>query len=294
MAGSCNADVVAKELRDSLLVGKDFTMPDVDFDSPEFDLPDFSNDPIFAAFDKLENDDLTTRVVGGSGAFDALMAGIKAHLKEEYQENRLTGDAYAKSYVAISESAIGNAVQFLLGRDQAYWAAVTAQQQAKIAAINLVTAKVAMFSEQTKLRAIQYEALTQEATYAVAMMRLSNESAQYCTAEYNLEFMLPKQLELLNAQISMTNEQLEAARGQTLDTRTDGLPITGAMGKQKDLYTQQIISYQRDAEVKTAKLFTDAWITMKTIDEGLPAPTGFTNASLDVILTHLKANNDLS
>ena len=65
------------------------------------------------------------------------------------------------------------------------------------------------------------------------------------------------------------------------------------MGKQVDLYSQQITSYQRDGEVKTAKLFTDAWITMKTMDEGLLPPTNFQNTSLDAILGDLKTLNGL-
>jgi hypothetical protein len=45
--------------------------------------------------------------------------------------------------------------------------------------------------------------------------------------------------------------------------------------------------------VKASKIFSDAWITMKTIDEGLVPPNGFTNASLDTVLTALKTNNQL-
>ncbi|MNT93606.1 hypothetical protein D3C72_2351200 [compost metagenome] len=86
---------------------------------------------------------------------------------------------------------------------------------------------------------------------------------------------------------------MEAQRGQTLDLRSDGATVTGVMGQQKVLYAQQVTSYQRDAEVKAAKLFTDAWITQKTMDEGLLPPDGFTNASVDTILTALKANNNL-
>ncbi len=79
-----------------------------------------------------------------------------------------------------------------------------------------------------------------------------------------------------------------------MDTRTDGVTtITGAVGKQKALYTQQITSYQRDSEVKAGKIFIDAWMTMKTIDEGLLPPDGFTNTNLDEILDTLKTNNDL-
>ena len=77
-----------------------------------------------------------------------------------------------------------------------------------------------------------------------------------------------------------------------MDTRTDGTTvITGLLGKQKALYEQQITSYQRDAEIKMARPFIDAWITQKTSDEGVLAPNNFTNAQLDQILSHLRTQN---
>lgn len=141
-----------------------------------------------------------------------------------------------------------------------------------------------------------YIALT-TAALSTASQFLLEKDASYWTgvkaeldaqiSEYNLTEIMPTQKKLLL-------EQIEVQRAQTLDTRTDGISIVGSVGKQKDLYAQQITSYQRDGEVKAAKLFTDAWITQKTIDEGLTAPTGFTNASLDTILTRLKVNNALT
>jgi hypothetical protein len=98
---------------------------------------------------------------------------------------------------------------------------------------------------------------------------------------------------LTTGQIKLVAEQMESQRSQTTDVRSDGLPVTGLTGKQKALYEQQITSYKRDAEVKAAKLFTDAWITQKTIDEGLSPPNNFANPSLDSILQTLKNNNQL-
>lgn len=60
-------------------------------------------------------------------------------------------------------------------------------------------------------------------------------------------------------------------RAQT-DVRTDGSTVTGAVGKQKDLYSQQITSYQRNSELSAARVFSDAWITQKTIGRGFVAP----------------------
>lgn len=291
MAGTCNADEVALDLLTSLTAGKDFNIEEPDLSGPEFDIPPVTDNPLFQDLTRLTNEDLTTREPKGSGTFDALMESAKLHIREEYEKNRITGSDFTKAYIALTEAALGNAVQFLLGKDQAYWTAVTAQLQARQAEVAVVIARVQLEIEKVRLKATIFEARNQEATYALTMMKLSTESAAYCTAEYNLENLLPKQGLLLDEQVKLTKEQYEAARAQTMDTRSDGPPVLGAMGKQKDLYNQQITSYQRDAEVKAGKLFTDAWITMKTIDEGITPPSGFTNVSIDTVLTKLKTEN---
>lgn len=277
---SCSAEVEANRLLEELTKGDDFTLPDIDMTGPEWDIPGGDDSPIFGAIDKISNESLTTREVGGSGTFDALMESAHNHLKAEFKANRITGGEYTKAYIAMMESCMSNAVQFLLGRDQAYWAAAMAQIQAVTARVQLATSKA-----QFVLTKIQ--ALSAKSEYALTKMKIATESETYCAALFNASQMLPQQLKLLT-------EQTEAQRAQTLDTRTDGAAVKGSVGKQKELYSQQITSYQRDAEVKASKLFTDAWITQKTIDEGLNPPNGFTNASIDTILTKLKSNNGLN
>ena len=277
---SCSAEVEANRLLEELTKGDDFTLPDIDMTGPEWDIPGGDDSPIFGAIDKISNESLTTREVGGSGTFDALMESAHNHLKAEFKANRITGGEYTKAYIAMMESCMSNAVQFLLGRDQAYWAAAMAQIQAVTARVQLATSKA-----QFVLAKIQ--ALSAKSEYALTKMKIATESETYCAALFNASQMLPQQLKLLT-------EQTEAQRAQTLDTRTDGAAVKGSVGKQKELYSQQITSYQRDAEVKASKLFTDAWITQKTIDEGLNPPNGFTNASIDTILTKLKSNNGLN
>lgn len=276
----CGADTEANALLISLTSGDDFVIPDIDLSGPEYQIPGDGTGPAYDPIEPLTEAKLTTRVVGGTGMFDGLMVTFSAHLKAEFEKGRITGSDYTKAYIALTESALSGAVQYLLGKDQAFWQAQLAQAQAITAKVQLATAKVQM-------AAVQIEAMNAKAGYALTKLKLSTESVTYCTAQYNLTNMLPQQLEVLK-------EQTEAQRAQTLDTRVDGTAIVGLLGKQKALYTQQITSYQRDAEVKTAKLFTDAWITQKTMDEGLLPPTGFTNASLDTILTKLKLNNELN
>lgn len=285
MSGS-GADVAANEILTALLAGVDFAaIPDVDFNDPDFQLPApgaLGNLPV-----KLTNEDLTTKTVNGTGTFDVLMQALRAHLQKEFEGNRITGEQYAKVYLGLTEGAMAQAVQYLIQRDGAYWQAITAQQQALAAQAQVITARVQLEAAKVQLAALVIEAKKGEAEYALTKIKLATEDKTYGSAAFTLDYLLPQQEKLLK-------EQVEAARAQTMDTRTDGLTnVTGSIGKQKALYTQQITSYQRDSEVKAAKIFIDAWTVMKTIDEGLLPPTGFNNTTLDSILTTLQVANGL-
>ena len=288
----CGADTTANTLLTSLLAGNSFDLPDVDLSDDMFQIP-VDDGSLLDNVEKLTNEDLTTRVVDGSGVFDALMSGLSAHLKKEYEQNRITGEQYTKAYTASLGGALQTATSFLLGRDQAYWQAVLAQMQARTTEIQVVTARVQLEVAKAQLATARIQAITAEVEFGLTKMKIATEDQQYCLlkvqteqGEYTLNNIMPTQKTLLE-------DQVEVQRSQTLDTRTNGVEIKGSVGKQKDLYTQQITSYQRDAEVKAAKLFTDAWITQKTIDEGLNAPGAFRNESVNVILRNIKANNNI-
>lgn len=290
---SCGADTLSNTLLTSLLDGKSFPIPTVDLSDGQYAIPPATG-PAYATVTKLDNEALTTGAIDGTGAFDAIMRSLSVHLKAEYNAGRITGAEYAKAYIALTESALGNATQYLLGREQAYWDAIGKQLQAQALQVSLVTARVQHATAKAQFQSTSYEALTNEATYGLAKLKLATEDIGYCTAKYNLDFMLPIQKTVLEKQRDLTTEQVEAQRAQTWDTHVDGSPIVGVMGKQKDLYAQQITSYKRDAEAKAAKIFTDAWITMKTMDEGLLPPTNFQNESINVVLGKLKTNNELT
>lgn len=285
MAGS-GADAVANAIFDVVMTGVDsIDVPDVDLTGVNFQLPDPTN--LSAAITHLSNDDLTTGDITGTGAFDILMKGFNAHLKREFDAQRITGEYYAKAYIELTQSAMAQAVQFLLGKDAAYWAAITAQQNALAAQASVITARLQMETAKMELITTQAKARESQAAYALTKLKLATEDKTYGAAAYTLEYILPEQQQLLS-------EQGEAARAQTMDTRSDGVTsVVGILGSQKNLYNQQITSYQRDSEVKASKIFVDAWTVMKTIDEGLTPPTNFANAVLDDILTTLITANNL-
>lgn len=276
----------ANGLFDALMDGVTFTIPDIDLSGSEYEIPSGLDSALYEPVKKLTIDDLNS-------AFNGMMGSMQSLLRKEYESGRITGSEYTKAYVALVGGTLQNATQFLLGKDQAFW-------QAQAAQIAAITARVQLQTSKVQLAAVQLEAQTAAANYALTKAKLATESINYGTAQYNLNTLLPAQYNKIQADITLSgrqvlliNEQMESARAQTLDTRTDGLAVAGSVGKQKALYSQQITSYQRDAEVKAAKLFTDAWITQKTIDEGLSAPSNFANDSVNTILGVLKANNGL-
>ncbi len=321
---SCGAEAEGNSLFQTLTAGVSFEIPQIDVTGPSFQIPGGMDSELYKEVTRISNSELTTTTLDGTGTFDVLMRGFKAHLKEEYNQSRITGAEYTKAYTALVESAMAQGVQFLLGKDASFWQAMSAQIQAITAKLQLETARV-------RHTTAQLEALNQEATFALTKMRLANENMQYCigkfnheqmlpaqktgqdianrTAVYNLDMIMPLQkvgLEhnnstalynlqtMLPQQHELLVEQTEVQRAQTLDTRSDGITVVGAVGKQKDLYSQQIVSYQRDSELKAAKLFTDAWTVQKTVDEGFVAPANFQNPSLDLVLGRIKINNHLT
>lgn len=278
---SFGGEIIANDLLPALLSGEDFTLPTVDFSDNIYQIPGDNTAAMYQPVVKLTNAELTQQKTDGEGTFDVIMGGFRAQLVQEYKEGRITGAEYTKAFTALAESAMANAVQFLISRDQGFWQAATAQAQA-------ITARVALETAKVQYAAVLMEAKNNKAQYGLTKLKLASEDAQYGSIKYNVDNILPlqqtnqdKQNDILDyqlttqlpAQTAMVNEQKESARAQTLNTRSDGVTtVAGVLGKQKDLYSQQITSYQRDIEVKAAKVFTDMWHVNKTIDEGAALP----------------------
>jgi hypothetical protein len=264
LKSTCGADDLGKSLYDTL--GDNYALPTVDWSDAKFELKSQINNPLYADVDPLNNADLTTQSVGGSGSFDAIMLSIKAHLKEEYDEGRLTGLDYAKAYTELTGGAMSAGVQFLLGKEQAYWNSTLVQAQARKAETESVLAIVQLEIGKATLVTTQNQAKAAEGQVALLKMQLATEDAKYC----------------------LTSEQVESKRADTSDVRTDGLVIQGTAGKQKELYAQQIDSYQKDSAYKVAKLYSDGWTVQKTLNENLEAPDNFLNAEINKVLDSIR------
>lgn len=269
-------------------------LPPLDIWDDAHDVPWDPDNPVFDPVEKVELPELLEAVT-------ALTTHFKDLLDVQHKAGRITNADFAKTFVGLSQVAMGGAVQFVLGKDQAYWMAVKTQADA-------ITAK-----NQNELARMNI--MVARAQFASLKLGLASTDSQFGVSEVN-------RMELLPAQVNLTKEQHEGARAQTLDTRVDGSSISGQLGAQKQLtmkqtlmvheqmeaqraqtldarqdgmsrattvtlpdgttetrmqgllgvqnflYRQQIISYRDDSKVKAGKLFSDIWMTMKTIDDG--------------------------
>lgn len=421
------------------------TPPTIDFSDSKYDFtPDLTSE-LYKDADEIQLTDLTEVDLAGEGVFDKLMAAVDLHIQREFKGNRITGDQYAKVYTEVMSGVLGSSVQFLLAKDQAHWAAITAQMQARIAEIQATKALIELEETKFNTQKALFEMQNSGAQYALTKMQIAGENQKHFlmqaqtdgevyrvkyllpaelaiqqyqrmqvlpstvainqvqsarvlpaeaaikefinrelqpiekrtaayqidvampiktdieefqrdsllpvqlgqeqhklnhlmpaqtgfareqwesqraqtmntrtdgltaitgilgkqreslgldvdTKQFNLDETLPTQVTLLDKQIDLLVEQKEAERSKTLNTRTDGTTIVGSVGKQKDLYTQQIDSFIKDAQYKTTKMYLDGWITQKTLNEDLTAPTQLFNAEVDEVLLANRTNNGL-
>lgn len=375
-------DDLANQLFTSLVADAP-TPPAVDFSDPDFTFVKDGTSELYQAPKSVTLEELTTVDLEGSGVFDKLMQTVDLHIQREFKGNRITGDQYAKVYTEVMQQVLGTSVQFLLQKDQAKWAAITAQMQARIAEIQAVEALVNLEKVKVEAQRAVFDMKNSGAAYALTKMQIANENAKWFLIQaqaegeqYKVQYLMPADLAIqeyqrmyvlpstvainnvqadrvlpaeaaikefvngrlqpiekeiqeyqlntvlplktsieqfqrdqilpvtlaqeqhklnqqLPAQTTLIREQAEAARAQTLNTRSDGTTVVGSIGKQKDLYTQQIDSFIKDAKYKTTKMYLDGWITQKTLDEGLLAPTQLQNAAIDAVLASNRTANGL-
>lgn len=391
------------------------TPPTIDFSDLKYSFTPDLTSALYQDAPDIALVNLTEVNLTGEGVFDKLMAAVDLHIQREFRGNRITGDQYAKVYTEVMTGVLGSSVQFLLAKDQAHWAAVTAQMQARIAEIQATKALIELEETKFMTQKALFDMQNSGAQYALTKMQIAGENQKHFllqaqtdsevyqtqhllpaetaikeyihqelqpiekqtaayqvdvvmplktdierfqrdsllpvqleqeqhkltqlmpaqtgfvkeqwesqraqtmntradgltaitgvlgkqreslgldvdTKQFNLDETLPTQVVLLDRQIDLLAEQKEAERSKTLNTRTDGVTIAGSVGKQKDLYTQQIDSFIKDAQFKTTKMYLDGWITQKTLDEGLIAPTELTNVEINEVLLANRTANGL-
>jgi hypothetical protein len=267
-------------------------------------------DDLSAAITVPTVDQLTSGAVAGDGVFDRLMSSIDAHIESQYHKNILGKSELAQVYSAAITAMLPQAIQFLLTKDQVFWASKLVQVQAQNAWLErskllaeLQTAKLLAFKAQADAATAQMQAVTAQTAYANQKLQLmatlqsvntaetqeAVAQAQYDAAYVQTHNTLPgggapggvvakdlelkdKQIDVADKQILLLGAQVDVQRAQTRNTNADGTPVEGIIETQKNLYTQQIDSYVQDGKNKGVKLIADLWTSAKALDDAVQMP----------------------
>lgn len=225
------------------------------------------------------NEDLTTKVVDGTGIFDELMTAANAHLTYQWEQDRITGSSYAEVYLGQLTAVLEQAVLFLTERDKTYLNNLLVQSQIKLADAQVALAAQDLLNKQQELLNAQkqMELMEQQIQLAEKQVELADKELLVKDKEMQL---LDKQIAVQEATADLTRQKIKTEMAQISDS-VDGVSVTGILGAQIALYKQQRDGFLRDAEQKALKIVADTWITRKTVDDGTPLPTGFDTAAVD-------------
>lgn len=227
----------------------------------------------------ITNEDLTTKVVDGTGIFDELMTAANAHLTYQWEQDRIIGSSYAEVYLGQLTAVLGQAVLFLTERDKTYLNNLLVQSQIKLADAQVALAAQDLLNKQQELLNAQkqMELMEQQIQLAEKQVELADKELLVKDKEMQL---LDKQIAVQEATADLTRQKIKTEMAQISDS-VDGVSVTGILGAQIALYKQQRDGFLRDAEQKALKIVADTWITRKTVDDGTPLPTGFDTAAVD-------------
>lgn len=261
---SKESDKLSEKLYYNLNTSNNFGLDKLKVDLNEFNIPQKLLDKILNYHISATVDEVTTKDPDGTGAFDVFMFAISKHLEKEFSEGRIVGADYATTYIAAVQMALQQAVEFVLKKDQVFITTATSQLTAINAAIETIKAKASLVLTQIQAYTAQTDYANKKLALATLHEQYINLTAQYdnllkererieaqtaqivaqtaqvpeqtkhiqaqtaqLTAQTN---QIPEQTKHIQAQTAQVMEQMEATRGQTLGTRTDGTIIAGSIG----------------------------------------------------------------
>jgi len=220
---------------------------------------------------------------------------MRAHLDaihQEYAKQRIKGSDYSKVYLGGMQAAMSQAVAFALGKDEAAAKAELAKYEIlKVqAAINLIFAQVCETEKKIELLQAQRE-MTAAQTWAeiaktdndidARMRELLGIDANNVALPDGPDYSGPAgldntsligaQVEKINAEEDLLVHKMYSELAQVEDhykmVGAKEIPVTGIIGKNKNLLQRQADGFLRDAEAKIAKIATDAFaVQYSTLD----------------------------
>ena len=153
--------------------------------------------------------DITNGDPEGSGVFDVIMKSISAHLLGEYNAQRIRDEDYSTVYLGSIQAALTQAVQFKIGKEQAF---------------------ISSTKSDAEIRLIEQQTITEKGQ-----------------TEFVADGLVGKQQALTEAQKDKVNEDLRLITQKILTEKGQVEDVAGGLiGSEQDIKEQQILSSQQD------------------------------------------------
>jgi hypothetical protein len=185
----------------------------------------------------------------GVGVFDVLMRSVNAQITGEYSSGRITGAEYAQVYLGTMQTAMQQAMQFVLTKQRA-------EHEADLMALQVTTESLnqALISQQTINAAKEADKIV----------------AEKCLLDAQYDNAINQGLRIV-AETALLGQKKVTEQAQVNAVSVD---VDSVIGRQKALYAAQTNGYSRDAEQKTAKILADAFAVQITTAGASAAGTG--------------------
>lgn len=262
-------------------------------------------------------DELTTGTVDGTGAYDVLLKTYKAHLWEEYKQQRIRGTDYANAYIQLLSQGLGYISNYALQKAKLPLELQLLEAQIqKLGADTILTTKqgglvdaqiystmkdVALKEYELKhLKPLELELRKQEIALkekqlamadkdlAIKEKELALKAKQLDLAKYELEHKLPAEVASTQAQAELYKQKVVTEKAQTNPSVIgDGSVIS----HNNKVLAQQAKSYENDGKIKLASMLIDTWKVRRN-DDPDETTVNDTNKLNDpmigAVVTHLK------
>lgn len=247
---------------------------------------------------KVQIDELTEGVVGGTGVFDKLMASLTEHLMVEFKAQRIRGTDYANVYMQLVGQTLSQAIQYTgakaklplelqaleaqiqkttaetaLTVKQASLVEVQATKEA--AEIELVEREIALKEQQLdinlkelELKSAQFElakaqilSTRQDVLLKKAQLEIANK--ELAIKEYELKYKTPAEVDSINAQTALYKQKTITEKAET---KGDVAEQGSAKYANIKVLEAQAKGFDTDARQKLLKLLLDTWATRNNAD----------------------------
>ena len=219
-----------------------------------------------AALNPVTVADLTT-AIDGQGVFDVLMQTSKAHLQQEFDQNRIKGSEFSTVYLGALQQVMATSLQFLLQKTAANQEALIRAKQLALMDTQLATAEQQLLQAVAQTAQIQAQTALVNQQTANALIEKDVLIAQKCKLQAEFDVLLLTK-DKTTSETQLLEQKIVTERAQITEL---GVDENSVVGRQKQLYVAQTNGFTRDAEQKVAKVLVDSWNVRRTTDEGTSA-----------------------